>query len=55
MINVKELESGDIVQYQKGLSVIFIGVIDDKVILHDDVIGEIKILKNIFESNYSYL
>lgn len=55
MLNVKELESGDIIQYQEGCSVVFVGVEDDKVIINDDVLGEIKVLKTIFEKNYSPL
>lgn len=55
MVKVNELEIGDLIKYQEGVSVIFLGVIDDKVVLKDDVIGEIKVLKEIFEKNYSPL
>lgn len=55
MIKVNELNSGDIVQYQDGIQVVFIGEEGEKVIIKDDVLGEIKILKTIFEKNYSYL
>lgn len=55
MINVNELVVGDLIKYQECVSVIFLGVDDEKVILQDDVLGEIRVLKEIFEKNYSPL
>lgn len=55
MIRVSDLEIGDIIKYEDGISVIFLGEDSEKVILEDDVLGEIKVLKTIFEQNYSPL
>lgn len=55
MLKVNELSKGDVIQYQDGIQVVFISVEDDKVIIQDDVLGEIKILKTIFEKHYSVL
>lgn len=55
MVNLNEIENGDILKYQENCTVIFKGFEDDKVILIDDFLGEIKVLKSIVEKHYSTL
>lgn len=53
MINLKELEEGDILQYHNGFIIKFYAIEDDYVILKDSVIGEIKVLIKDFEKDYN--
>lgn len=55
MLNLNELVEGDILKYQENYTVIFKRIENDKVILVDDVIGEIKVLKSIVEQHYMHL
>lgn len=55
MINVKDVKRGDQLVYNDNFYVTFVCVIDDKVVVNDPVLGEIKVLISIFEKNYSFL
>lgn len=53
MINLKELEEGDILQYHNGFIITFYCIENDYVILKDSVIGEMKVLIKDFEKDYN--
>lgn len=52
MVDSNVLKKGDILEYS-GIYVKFVEVKGDMVIIEDPELGEMNILKDIFEKNYS--
>jgi len=55
MVKVSEVKKGDTLIYDKSFKVTFLRVEGDKVIIKDPVLGELKVLVDIFEKHYSFI
>lgn len=53
MVKIEDLSINDELIYDEKYTVVYLGIKDNKVVIRDPVVGELKILKEIFESNYT--
>lgn len=55
MVKLEDVKHGDTLVYDNDFFVTFLHVEDDKVVVNDPVLGDLKVLISIFEKNYSFL